>query len=91
MVEDIIDQLCNIAKNVKKQQFELLAKKYSESDLFNYDEENKEADFFINPFRDFGTWHILNALKYIDDLVSIDVEFAENKDEDYDTIKVRWN
>lgn len=94
---EVIDKICEISSSVKKQQFETLAKEFGESDMFDFYESDvldpiKEnvAMFYINPYENYVIWDILECLSVIDDIKKIEIEFAENKDEDYDTIRVWW-
>ena len=85
---DIKEKIWEISDNVKKQQFQLISETYGYDDLYDFD-ENGEAMFHTNPYEE-DVWGILESLSAIDGITHIEVDFAEDKDEDYDIIKVNW-
>ena len=48
----------------------------------------KEAIFYINPY-EINVWNIIRDLEYFE-LKNVEINFANDKDDDYDVIKVRW-
>lgn len=89
MTKDIKKQIWEIKNSVKEKQFNIISEKYSESDLFEFDKDLKYAQFLCNPYEE-EVWGIIDALYAIDDITDIEIHFAEDIDEGYDSIEVKW-
>lgn len=89
MTKDIHKKIWDIKDKVKEQQFRIISKEYGESDLFEFDNELKYAQFLCNPYED-DVWGILDALYAIDGISEINVTLTEDIEEGYNSIEVKW-
>lgn len=81
------NEILMIEEEVKEKQFELISKIYGEPDLYSF--TSGEVRFYCNPYMN-DVWNILDCLDVIEGIMSIKVEFASNRDDEYDTVIIYW-
>lgn len=85
MNDDIGDRIFNCNSIFEK--FLVIDEEYSEVSL--EPDNDVGATFYCNPFEG-QVWNVILDLRYVDDLIEINIEFAEDMYEDYDTIHIKW-
>lgn len=81
--EEVIRQL----KDVKKRQFDTINENYGEQSLYEIGEGI--TVYYTNPYTD-DTISIIECLMEIQDLKTITISLAEDKDGDYNLIQAEW-
>ena len=65
----------------------VMNKEYSEVSLEAYDDGS--ARFYCNPYEG-QVWNVISDLQYLDGLTGFNVSFAEDMNEDYDIVDIKW-
>lgn len=87
MMTSSIDEMKDKLRQVRKHQFDTINETYGEQTL--YENGDGITVYYTNPYTT-DTISIMECLTEIKDIIRITVIPAEDKDDDYDLIKVEW-